>query len=821
MARSKIEGIIVEIGGDATGLKKALNDINKSINSTQSALREVDKLLKLDPSNTVLLEQKQRLLASAISDTESKLDTLKKASEQAAAALANGTLGQDKYDALQREIIATENKLKSFKDQANNVESSVKQAADGMEQAFNGTGDAIDSLGGKLDAANLMEATDQLSSVGDALLDLGSAAMEAGQEWGDAMQTMQANLGITADEAENLKGVAQDVFETGIAESADEAAQSVMLCKQSFGELSDTDLTNLSNQLLGISTRTGTDIQENARGAAQMMTAFGITGQEALDLIAAGYQENLNRSGDFADTLNEYSGLFADAGFSADQMLSVLSAGMQNGAFNTDKVADAIKELQIRMGDGTFEAAIGSFSTQTQNLFAEWQNGSATFSEVANSIGQDLEAMTPTEQQAALTTLSTQFEDLGVDASIALLQASDGFEDATGKAQEFAKASPGEEWQGSLNTIKDSLGEVGTTIMETFQPVLDVIAQLAQWFAALPAPIQTFITVFGGVIVLFTTLAPIVTAAATAFGALNLSLLPIAGVIAGIVAAIVAVIAIIKNWGEITEWLSGMWDAIKEKASQIWTAIKDKISEIWDAIKQKVKDVVTSIKDTISNIWNSIKNTISNVLNGIKNTVSNIWNSIKNFVSNTVSNIKNTAVNAFTRLKDGIKNTVSKVADVVKDGFNKAIDFIKSLPGKALQWGKDFIGGLIDGIKSKVTGIINTVKDIGNKIREFLHFSRPDKGPLHDYETWMPDFMAGLAKGIKDYTPLVTSAVRNLANDMSVNMGAIAAPTPAGTTIQNETTVYIGNKKFDGYIVETASRGIGNNQRNAGRARGR
>ena len=158
---------------------------------------------------------------------------------------------------------------------------------------------------------------------------------------------------------------------------------------------------------------------------------------------------------------------------------------------------------------------------------------------------------------------------------------------------------------------------------------------------------------------------------------------------------------------------------------------------------------------------------------------------------------------------------------MVKDGFNGAINFIKGLPGKALQWGKDFIGGLIDGIKSKVTGIINTVKDIGGKIREFLHFSRPDKGPLHDYETWMPDFMAGLAKGIKDYTPLVTSAVRNLANDMSVNMGAIAAPTPAGATIQNETTVYIGNKKFDGYIVETASRGIGNNQRNAGRARGR
>ena len=119
----KIEGIIVEIGGDATGLKKSLSDVNKSISRTQSNLRDVDKLLKLDPSNTELLAQKQRLLGDAIDQTEDKLKALRQASEKTKASLEAGDLGQDKYDALQREIIRTEQNLEKLKTQAKSTSS--------------------------------------------------------------------------------------------------------------------------------------------------------------------------------------------------------------------------------------------------------------------------------------------------------------------------------------------------------------------------------------------------------------------------------------------------------------------------------------------------------------------------------------------------------------------------------------------------------------------------------------------------------------------------------------------------------------------------
>ena len=111
MAGSRIKGITVEIGGDTTGLDKALKGVNSTIRTTQTSLKDVNKLLKLDPANTNLVTQKQKLLKDAISATKEKLDALKTAQEQAKQQLENGTLGQDKYDALQREIVETEQEL--------------------------------------------------------------------------------------------------------------------------------------------------------------------------------------------------------------------------------------------------------------------------------------------------------------------------------------------------------------------------------------------------------------------------------------------------------------------------------------------------------------------------------------------------------------------------------------------------------------------------------------------------------------------------------------------------------------------------------------
>ncbi len=150
-----------------------------------------------------------------------------------------------------------------------------------------------------------------------------------------------------------------------------------------------------------------------------------------------------------------------------------------------------------------------------------------------------------------------------------------------------------------------------------------------------------------------------------------------------------------------------------------------------------------------ANIWNNIKNAASRIWSTMKQTASSVWNAINTTAVNIASALREAAVSAFQRMVSGIGSALFGLYSVVSNGFSSAIRFITGLPGQALQWGKDFIQGLINRISSMIQGVINTVSGLADRIRSFLHFSAPDEGPLADYETWMPDFMKGLAGALR------------------------------------------------------------------------
>ena len=131
---SRIKGITVEIGGDTSGLERALSDVNNSIKKTQSQLRDVNNLLKLDPSNTVLLAQKQELLQSAIGDTEQKLQALEQAQEEVTKAFERGDLGKDQYMAFQREVEETRGTLNRYKADLSGLQSEQERLSTNTER---------------------------------------------------------------------------------------------------------------------------------------------------------------------------------------------------------------------------------------------------------------------------------------------------------------------------------------------------------------------------------------------------------------------------------------------------------------------------------------------------------------------------------------------------------------------------------------------------------------------------------------------------------------------------------------------------------------
>lgn len=187
-------------------------------------------------------------------------------------------------------------------------------------------------------------------------------------------------------------------------------------------------------------------------------------------------------------------------------------------------------------------------------------------------------------------------------------------------------------------------------------------------------------------------------------------------------------------------------------------------------------------------LWNTnegFRNFVISAFNTIKQAALDLANAIKNFFTvtipgafNTAKNkaieIKNNIMTTFNNLKNGIRNTVSNIKNAIVSGIGEAIEFIKGLPAKAVGWGKDFINGLADGIIDAAKGLVEKVKNIAGDIASFLHFSRPDRGPLRDYESWMPDMIDGMVAGIEANAHRLQNAVAGMAGGMTLNTaGAI------------------------------------------------
>ena len=200
MAKNRnINGIVVEIGGDTTGLSKALESVNKTIKNTQSELKDVERLLKLDPSNTELLSQKQEKLGTAIQATKEKLEALKTAQEQARAQMESGDLGKDKYDALQREIIATEQELEKLAEEAASTNAALNRIGE-AGKTLEGVGNRMSSLGSTL-----------MASVTAPIVALGTAAVNTTADFDEQMSKVSAIAGATGKDFDDLRDKAREM----------------------------------------------------------------------------------------------------------------------------------------------------------------------------------------------------------------------------------------------------------------------------------------------------------------------------------------------------------------------------------------------------------------------------------------------------------------------------------------------------------------------------------------------------------------------------------------------------------------------------------
>lgn len=826
------------VGGDTTGLDKALRSVNSSITKTQSALNDVNKLLKLDPSNTVLVAQKQQLLSQAVSQTSDKLEALESAQEQVTAAFQRGDIGQDKYQAFQREVEETRGKLNQYKNDLSSLQTEQDRLSSNtarLEKLFSSTGTQVDdyadvlgsklvsaikngtansdqmktaiekigksATGGKADirqltdaldtvddgeairnlieelkqagdaaqdtaedvgqiaentkGAALMQTADQLSAVGDKIQDIGTKAMDAYSETENAVIKVNAYFGETGQAAEESANVIKSVYSDGVGESMDSVADAVLMVKKNLGDLSETDLTNLTQQAITLDELYGIDMNETLRGVNSLMQQYGLTAQEAMDYIVVGTQNGLDKTNELGDNLSEYAGKFSQAGYSASEYFQLLDNGLKNGAYNLDKVNDAINEVTTRLVDGTLGESIGSFSTKTQELFTSWQNGGATQKQVIDSIVADIGNCT--NQQEALNLAALAFGTMAEDGNLkfitSLTSVGSTYESVKGSAQGMfdATTTPMQQMESNTRKLQQALVPLGEKLAELanaiLPPLVSVITTIGGWFERLPGPVQNFVIILGALLAAFTALTPVIAAISVAMGALNISMLPIIAVIAAVAAAIAGIIAIIQNWGAITQWFGELWntictgigamvDSLKSWFSNLWTHLQSvwegicnvvqtavmllgsiiqgaidiitlPFQMIWENCKGIVSSVWEGIKSVVSSAIHAVSSTISSVMGAIKNVISTVWNAISSKVSSVLNTIKTTVSTVF----NAVKSVASSIWNGIKSVISSVVDGIKSKVSSVFNGVKSTVTSIFNGIKSTATSVWNGIKD--------------------------------------------------------------------------------------------------------------
>ena len=207
---------------------------------------------------------------------------------------------------------------------------------------------------------------------------------------------------------------------------------------------------------------------------------------------------------------------------------------------------------------------------------------------------------------------------------------------------------------------------------------------------------------------------------------------------------------------------SKIWDSASQAASKAWTAIKGVVVNNAKKLKESATEAIQNLKDRASEYWDNIRERTSET-----------WQNVKETVIQYAGNMKDRAVDTFNSVVSGISGALSGVYSAVVNGFSSAISYITGLPGQAVRWGQDFVNGIANGIRSCIGNVTNAVSSVANTIRSWLHFSRPDEGPLHYYEEWMPDFMKGLATGIEKSQGLVADAMKDVQMDMQLDTSSM------------------------------------------------
>lgn len=625
-SNKKIKGLTVQIGADTSNFNKAMEESNKKSRSLKSELSEVERLLKLDPTNVELVAQKQKILTEQVEESSKRLDILKQAQDEVNQKFKSGEIGEETYRNFQREVIKAENDLQKQKETLDKV----KKSADNTDTALSDASKEAENLGKKDMSETKKELDDvkqsasdlkdvfkdtiaEASAIGGTLVAGAATAIGSANDNVKATNNLQALTGLSSDEVKEYKELIESVYKNNFGEDQENVAEAIALIKQNLNDLDDTKLQDVVENLFTLEDTFGFDYTETLRAAKMLIDQFGISADEAFNLIVQGAQNGLNKNGDLLDSINEYSVHYKQQGYSAEEFFNSLENGTAAGTFSVDKLGDAMKEFGIRSKDTatTTQEGFELIGLDADTMRSKFAAGGESARQATDEVLQALFDMDDqvAQNQAGVDLFGTMWEDLGIDGVKALMDVK-GSADKTKTSMQDIKdikySDIESDWESLGRTIKtDIISPIGKDLypiakkaiswtsehLDDLEIIIEGLAKQVAivWGAKKAQELTTGITNLIGTYKTLTTATNIAT---TAQEGLNTAqALNVIGVITTLV---IGLISAVQTYNEL-EWSNS--EAGK------FCAELDKAKEKLEETTQRITDTLKNTLDSINNLY--------------------------------------------------------------------------------------------------------------------------------------------------------------------------------------------------------------------------
>lgn len=670
-------------------------------------------------------------------------------------AIKNGTANSDDLtvalNKIGKEAFGAETDLSKMKATLNKVDDGasideVNNDLNEMKKNSGEAGEALDGIGKGIVAGNMMQAAEIIADAGQKIKEFSDNAKEAFNEVDAGSDAIITATGATGKLAEGMDNVYKSIASSLPIDNLENIGKVIGEMNTQFG-FTDEKLQHASEKMLKFSEITGSDVVASTQNAKQAISVFHMS------------------SDDLDSVLDDVAKTAQDTGVSVDDLFQKAIEG-----------APQLQELGLSFSDsvkllGAFEqagvdgsAALSSLSKAAVNYAKDGKSLTDGLAETQDKI------LNATDQTEALNAAAEVFGTKGAVRMVDAIQRGVlNLNDLGGAASDsqgtvettFSNTlDPIDEETVALNNVKLAMAEFGSAISEAVAPILEalvpIIQKVAKWFSSLSGTSKTIIVVIGGIAMVISALLPIlavvaggIAAAGGAMAFLTGVLLPVAGIIAGIIAVVAAVVAVIKNWGDITDWLSekwnafkdwmsGLWDSISEKIQGVWNGIKDFFADIWEQIYNVIEGPLKFIEGTIGAVmyaiqaviytvwevikfalksaWNWIKDTASAIFTPVANFFSGIWNGIKDTATGIWNSIKGTLGGIWDSIKEKAMDAFSSVWKFIKDGFNNLKDTLEGIV-------KGIANAIVKPIGGAVNGVINGVNWVLDKVGSDKQFA--------------------------------------------------------------------------------------------------